>query len=202
MSEEIDKIVFDFGELPVADKEGIDIIDFSDQVMLAKNSHKRRLEVVLSRNEENIANFFRFNESFAFWRPYLDEEGIKDVGSHVQYNYLCGKGFYHFGDSKNKTVITFFRGSHLNFYSMDSHNLVHKSEVNFKYLPRKNLIKFDIIYDGKIELKLDTNGNYSMSTLKVGFLGHKPYMVGNLISEPEKTLYIDKYVPVRISAEL
>ncbi len=79
---------------------------------------------------------------------------------------------------------------------------LHTSQISLKYKPTKNLLELTLIYDNKLKMKFDTNANYSLKDInKKGLFKSKEIKSGNLLSEEDNTVYIDKSIPVKLYAK-
>ena len=79
---------------------------------------------------------------------------------------------------------------------------LHKSEVSLKYKSAKNLLELTLIYDNKVKAEFDTNADYSLKDIsKKGLFKNKEIKSGNLLSEEDNTVYIDKSIPVKLYAK-
>ncbi len=77
---------------------------------------------------------------------------------------------------------------------------IHKTIIDLKYVPSKDLTEFNVLYDMDTLVKLDTNGDYSLKHLKSSPKGLAE-KEGNLLSEKDLTLYLNNDIPVKICAE-
>ena len=87
--------------------------------------------------------------------------------------------------------------NHYEFYSMDKDRNMHSIGIDLKYIASKDLTKFTVLYDENVLAKLDTNGNYSLKSLKSSsneYIKKK----GNLLQEKDFTLYLDPDILVKI----
>ena len=209
MTPNLTEIILDMGELPVNDKEEVDFFDMPDmfpgQFMVTKKGHKRMLEVTLYRDKTNSNILFEIKSDFAYFKPIVSNGKIDDHLTNIR-NFLDSDniiaGRLENKDSKSIKFIQSGVGVPIEFYSLDSEMNLHTSQISLKYKPAKNLLELTLIYDNKLKAEFDTNANYSLKDIsKKGLFKSKEIKSGNLLSEEDNTLYIDKSIPIKIYAK-
>lgn len=209
MTPNLTEIILDMGELPVNDKEEVDFFDMPDmfpgQFMVTKKGHKRMLEVTLYRDKTNSNILFEIKSDFAYFKPIVSNGKIDDHLTNIR-NFLDSDniiaGRLENKDSKSIKFIQSGVGVPIEFYSLDSEMNLHTSQISLKYKPAKNLLELTLIYDNKLKAEFDTNANYSLKDIsKKGLLKSKEIKSGNLLSEEDNTLYIDKSIPIKLYAK-
>ncbi len=209
MTPNLTEIILDMGELPVNDKEEVDFFDMPDmfpgQFMVTKKGHKRMLEVTLYRDKTNSNILFEIKSDFAYFKPIVSNGKIDDHLTNIR-NFLDSDniiaGRLENKDSKSIKFIQSGVGVPIEFYSLDSEMNLHTSQISLKYKPAKNLLELTLIYDNKLKAEFDTNANYSLKDIsKKGLFKSKEIKSGNLLSEEDNTLYIDKSIPIKLYAK-
>ena len=209
MTPNLTEIILDMGELPVNDKEEVDFFDMPDmfpgQFMVTKKGHKRMLEVTLYRDKTNSNILFEIKSDFAYFKPIVSNGKIDDHLTNIR-NFLDSDniiaGRLENKDSKSIKFIQSGVGVPIEFYSLDSEMNLHTSQISLKYKPAKNLLELTLIYDNKLKAEFDTNANYSFKDIsKKGLFKSKEIKSGNLLSEEDNTVYLDRSVPVKLYAK-
>lgn len=180
--------------------------NFPGQFMVTKKGHRRSLEVTISRDEANRNVLFEINSDFAYFNPTVSNGKIDDYFTNINKFLDSDKpivaGRLENRDGRSIHFIDSTPSVPIEFYSLDGDMKLHKSKVSLKYKPAKNLIEFILIYDDKMKVEFDTNGNYSLKDMnKKGLFKSKEIKSGNLLSEEDNTLYIDKSIPVKLYAK-
>ena len=201
--ENIKAIKFDLGGLPVKDPDEFELLGmpeeiFPGQFLYTKKEHRRTLDVLLLKSENKLASLFLLKNSFPYYMPEIDGNNLEDEMMKPAYIIYEGEIFYGRLPDKKKQIILYGPQKYYEFYSMDKNLGIHKTTINLKYIPSKDMVKFIVSYDDKIKLKLDTTGNYSMKNI---ISKHVAKLKGNLLSEKDFTLYLDKEIPIKIYAE-
>lgn len=211
----ITAIKFDMGGLPV---KGPDEPDYSlpSRISYTKE-HRRRLDIILERQpgDKESQGLFHIEPSFPFCIPKVENNEVVNESAvmpslvyesfvyRAEFMSAYGKLTAHDMHANKEITMALKLPKDLlyyKFYSMDKDKKIHETKIYLKYRAKDNITKFTVFYDDKIKLKLDTNGNYSFKNIGSKHIdGLK--IKGNLLSEKNLTLYIDKEVPVRISAE-
>ena len=137
----------------------------------------------------------------SYWHGYSNETAPA-VYFFNGSNEIYGKFPLHSGKKHKGEVLVMGPAKNLsyyNFYSMDKDMNIHSTRIDLKYIPSKDLMRFTVIYDENTRIKLDTMGNYSVKQYKLprGERSRK----GNLLSEKDFTLYLNKDIPIKIYAE-
>ncbi|MGC8533161.1 MAG: hypothetical protein ACP5MV_00830 [Candidatus Parvarchaeum sp.] len=206
MEHNLMKIILDMGELPVKDKDKLDIVELSEfpgQFMFTKKGHRRSLEVDVLRDYTKENTLFIMNCNFAYFKPIVNNDEIEDYVT-AQYKFADSNNKIVAGRLKNKagrTARVIYPGISLpiEFYSLDSEMNLHKAEISLKYKTRKDLLEITLNYDNDVKLKFDTNGNYSLNDIsKKSLFKSKEIKSGNLLSEEDNTLYFDRPVPAKL----
>ena len=136
-----------------------------------------------------------------YWHGYSDITAPSVYFFNGQ-SEIYGKFPLHPGKKHNKEVLVMAPAKNLSyydFYSMDKNMNIHSTRIDLKYLPSKDLIKFTVIYDEDTRIKLDTTGNYSIKQYRLP--RSERSRKGNLLSEKDFTLYLNKDIPIKIYAE-
>ena len=210
MTHNLTKIILDMGELPVNDKDKLDFVEiassFEGQIMVTKKGHKRMLGVTIYGDKTNTNVLFNINSSFAYFKPIVSNGKIDDqlMNTKDLSKFLDSDEIFA-GSLKNqdgKSIKFIQYAGPIEFYSLDSEMNLHTSQISLKYKPTKNLLELTLIYDNKLKMKFDTNANYSLKDInKKGLFKSKEIKSGNLLSEEDNTVYIDKSIPVKLSAK-
>ncbi len=209
MESRLTKLILDMGELPVKDKDEVDFVYLSDlfpgQFIATKKAHKRSLGVTILRGDTNNSILFDIETSFAYFEPIVSDGRIEDYLTNLRRFLDSDKilaGRIESGNGKDIRFIQFGVNVPLEFYSLDSEMNLHKSEISLKYKPAKNLLELTLIYDNKVKAEFDTNANYSFKDIsKKGLFKSKEIKSGNLLSEEDNTVYLDRSVPVKLYAK-
>ncbi len=190
MEDKIKAITVDMGSLPI------------------RKWHKRSLELILTNTGKGnySAPAFLLNFSFAYWKPEMENGYLVDVYCNKDPKYLYYNGIGDlYGkltrpDKKYKYMVIKLNLNHYEFYSMGKGGDIHKTIIDLRYVPSKDLTEFNVVYDMDTLVKLDTNGDYSLKHLKSSPKGLAE-KEGNLLSEKDLTLYLNNDIPVKICAE-
>ncbi len=209
MTPNLTEIILDMGELPINDRDEVDFFDMPDmfpgQFMVTKKGHKRMLEVTLYRDKTNSNILFEIKSDFAYFKPIVSNGKIDDHLTNIR-NFLDSDniiaGRLENKDSKSIKFIQSGVNVPIEFYSLDSDMNMHTSQISLKYKPAKNLLELTLIYDNNVKAEFDTNANYSLKEInKKGLFKSKEIKSGNLLSETDNTLYIDKSIPLKLYAK-
>lgn len=210
MTPNLTEIILDMGgELPVNDRDEVDFFDmpsmFPGQFMVTKKGHKRSLEVTIIRDKTNSSILFNINSYFAYFKPIVINGKIDDYLTNIRKFLDSDKIIAGKLENKDGRSVKFIQSGvdvPIEFYSLDSDMNLHKSEVSLKYKPAKNLLELTLIYDNNVKAEFDTNANYSLKDInKKGLFKSKEIKSGNLLSEADNTLYIDKSIPLKLYAK-
>ncbi len=160
-----------------------------------KKDHARTLDVIIynDANGNEKLKIFNIKSNFSNYMPRYENGIIKD--DCVSYD----KNEDRFFGKLRGSLIGIpkeFKKSHYEFYSLDNNKNVHKTSIDFEFSSLKNMIKFNVVYDNKIRVKIDTDGHYIMSGVSAN--GNLLYKKGKLINEEDSTLYLDKDMPIKI----
>lgn len=203
---------------------------FPGQFLHTKKTHKRTLNVLLGKavSGDISRDIFTLHYSFPYYLPELKDEQIEDNPVSITRRMPSGSGAFglvysnvtapsveFFNDKKiiygklprhneetkkTENLILDHPKECYEFYSMDKNMNVHKTKIDVNYFPKKDLMKFNVVYDDKIKVILDTKGNYLLKNLKVPYK-ERVKKAGNLLDEKDFTLYLDSSLPVKVSAE-
>lgn len=229
MENRIHSIKFDLGSLPVKDPDKFEMIDmpdniFPNQFLYTKKAHHRTLDILLGKAiSGNISeDIFILDYSFPYYLPEIEDGQINDnmmsITRSKSYNpgsnitipplellngkkIIYGKLPRYNKTKKTENLILDHPKQYYEFYSMDKDMDVHKTEINVKYLPSKDIMKFTVVCDDKTKVILDTKGNYMLKSLKAPYR-ERVKKSGNLLYEKDYTLFIDNIIPVKVYLEI
>jgi len=202
---------------------------YPGQFMITRRGHKRTLEMIIhSYKDDSVsAKMFATKSSFAYWKPEIDNKVVKDRMLDIDYTTYTlgilglghkiiskpsgyvfggdmddffGKALGYYSKKPNKFRVIPLSKDYYDFYSMDNEMKIHNTRIKLKYIPRKDLVKFDVLYDEKTRMNVYTNGDYNIKYIKQPY--NERSKNGNLLSEKDFTLYLDERIPIKVHAEV